>query len=153
MEAAGVEPASATNSYRTSTCVAPLLCFIRAGERATRSQTSYPNISSSVVIAPTENQLDLSTLQWFPSSWEIKKRARKLSYAAIAISVLAITSFPRGLTRARGPRHADPYSLITSKPWRPPNHIRLFRGNKVTLCLEMSSRKRVYPAPQTHICI
>jgi hypothetical protein len=52
------------------------------------------------MIALAKNQLDLSTLQRFPSSWEIKKRARNLSYAAIAISVLAITKFPEDY---RGP--------------------------------------------------
>jgi|TARA_B110000116_G_scaffold271485_1_gene292360 hypothetical protein len=46
------------------------------------------------MMALAQDQLDLSTLQRFPSSWEIKKRAGKLRYAAIAISVLAITIFP-----------------------------------------------------------
>ena len=102
MEAAGVEPASANGSYRASTCVASLSISPGAASEQPTPKLATLNISSLARAAPASDQPDSSTFRRPASGRQIRKRTTNRSYAANAISLLAIKVSPEVL---RGPRN------------------------------------------------
>ena len=119
VEAAGVEPASARSSTRASTCVDHWLISYMSRSVNNRTPTirqlSWPSPNGrGERCSPNYRRLVEP-----PRAGNSGDGPVRFTYAASAISVLALEVFPAFLRARRGPRHATQVLPNTSKPFRP----------------------------------
>jgi hypothetical protein len=119
VEPAGVEPASAHRSFRTSTCVFCRSVFLvrsSAGRRPLADQLHF--VSSVLGEAPYTNQPDLASFPVRPRARSNRKRVRKLVTQPMPVDCWHLLVLPL-FFEVTAPRHAAPNSLNTSNPFRP----------------------------------